>query len=48
VTLSEKGSDVGLSRGRKVFFCHGSDSRMTERAPSVEGWGEDEEEEEGK
>ena len=46
MTLSEQGSDVGLSRGRKVFLCHGSDSRMTERAPSVERLGEGEEEEE--
>ena len=45
MTLSEKGSDVGLSRGRKVFFCHGSDSTMTERAPSVERDGEEEKEE---
>ena len=46
MTLSEKSSDVGLSRRRKMFFCNGSDSRMTERAPSVERLGEGEEEEE--
>jgi hypothetical protein len=47
VTLSEKGSDVGLSSWRKVFFCNGSDSRMTERAPSGERDGEEETGDEG-
>ena len=37
---------MGLSSGSKVFFCHGSDSRMTERAPSGEWGGEENEEDE--
>ena len=31
-----------------MFFCNGSDRRMTERTPSGERVGEGEEEEEGK
>jgi hypothetical protein len=41
--LCEKGSDVGLSRSRKMFFCDGCDSGMAERAPGSERRGEKEE-----
>jgi len=47
VSLSEKGSDVSLGRGRKVFFCNGSDRGVAQWTPSVERLGESEEKEEG-
>ena len=47
VALGEKGSNVGLSRRRKVFFGQGRNRAMAERAPGVEGVGEEEEKEEG-